>query len=202
MMSLNRDTFLQHGVYISEAFARYPGGTNSWHLVYALQASGERLATYHNSIRCGYSSERCESLRDECRSALIQDLKKAQDLEKKFGKKLIYLISTEEIAFFSRAESNQMYSLFLDYSESVEVLYYYRSPLCRLRSDIQQASKGGVVHLVSHLPKIVPQDKPRVERLSPLPDSAECVSLTVRPYLKDLDAYKTWDVRKDFLDYL
>lgn len=176
------------------------GSPNHWYLIYIAASSYARAATYHNSVRGKHTERQCKGFRQQYEKQLRQFLERARDQEKSTGEPSIFAISTEEIAFLNREENNSLYKLFLEYCDEVSVLYYYRSPIDRLRSDLQQGSKGGHVYHPNVLKGLPCQDSARMIKLIPEPALDGKVRIQVRPYMRDLSGHKDWDIRFDFCE--
>lgn len=197
----NAPTLLQRGVYVPD-IKSLDGSSNHWYLVYIASDSDERSATYHNSVRGKHAPEQCNSFRRKYDQALRHSLEQARELEKAREREITFTISTEEVAFFNRQENNRLYKIFLEYCDSVDILYYYRSPIDRLRSDLQQGSKGGHVLRPAMLKGLPCQDSVRVNKFIPEAALEEKVSIRIRPYMRCLSDHKDWDVRRDFCEVL
>ncbi len=197
----NTPLLLAKGVYVP-SIKPMDGTPNHWYLVYIAASSDERAATYHNSVRGKHNPEQCNSFRRQYEKAWRHSLEQARELEKARGQEIIFTISTEEVAFLNQQENNTLYKIFLEYCETLEILYYYRSPIDRLRSDLQQGSKGGHVFQPTILRDLPCQDTARVKKF--IPDTAlqGKVSIQIRPYLRCLSDHKDWDVRRDYCEVL
>jgi hypothetical protein len=187
----NADKLSEQGFFVPR-IQTIDNSSNPWYLVYIACANDERAASYHNTKRGGHSAEQCRKFKEHYEIALRASLAKCKELEETLGRETTFIISTEEIAHLNQDENNTLYALFLEYARSVEVLYYYRSPIERLRSDAQQGSKGGNVLRPQTFQNLPCQDTARTRKLYPR------VRIAVRPYLRGVDGNRTWDVRLDF----
>lgn len=200
-LSDNAPALLERGVYVPTVKS-LDGSPNHWYLVYIASSSDERSATYHNSVRGKHTPEQCNAFRRQYGQALRHSLEQARELEKGRGQELAFTISTEEVAFLTQEENNNLYKIFLEYCDTVEIPYYYRSPIDRLRSDLQQGSKGGHIFRPALLKDLPCQDTARVKKFIPEAGLEEKVSIRIRPYMRCLSDHKDWDVRRDFCDVL
>lgn len=176
--------------------------SNHWYLIYVASKNDERSAAYHNSIRGGHGPEQCKIFRERYDHSLrtaLEDCKKTEEIR---NEQQTFVVSTEEIAFLEREENNFLYRLFLEYSDTLEIFYYYRSPIDRLRSDLQQGSKGGHIHHPRILKNLPCQDTARIRKLYPTDDIKNKVTIKVRPYFRGIDGFSDWDIRLDFCNTL
>ena len=200
-LRINGERLFKQNVYIPKINS-LDGTPNHWYLVHIGCRSLERAAAYHNSIRGGHDQASCQKLKSEYETLLRSCLAQYRNTEKQRGAPSKFVISTEEFTYLEQDEANTIYRLLLEFCDSVEVLYYYRSPFDRLRSDIQQGVKGG--HILDHsiLINLPCQDTIRICRLLPESDLQGSVKISIRPYMRDLDNAKDWDVRTDACDHL
>ena len=194
-LSKNRQALAEQGFFVSGI--KSPDGTpNHWWLIYLGTRSDERSTLYHNSKRAGKTAEVCKQLRKKYLDLFNAELDKAQSPDLGIQS---FVLSTEEIVFLENDEVNSFYSFLLKRCESIDVIYYYRSPIDRLRSDIQQACKGGTNVTQSSLKDIPCQDNLRLRRLEPTGTNLGKVKLYIRGYKRDGE-HPGWDARKDLCE--
>lgn len=171
---------------------------NNWYLVYVACSDDARLATYHNSVRGQHGPADCARLRQRFSERVEQELLRIRRAGPDAQQAIF---STEEVAFLRPDDWDHLYRLLLAHSKTVEMVYYLRSPIDRLRSDFQQGVKGGSVlspALFSTLPN---QDLLRVQAMEPATELQPRIRLQVRPYRERQDS-NNWDVIADFLSVI
>ncbi len=196
----NGKKLAEQGVYIPN-IRSLDGSPNQWWLVYVAVKNNERLATYHNAVRGSHTPEKCGQLRERYQALLEQAIKYYFELEKSRKQIGQLVISTEETAFLSHEEMNSLYEFLLKTCSEVKIIYYYRSPIDRIRSDLQQGAKGGHVHVPSILKGLPCQDTSRIKKFLPSETNKDKVSIKVRAY-KRSSSNKDWDIRRDFCEAL
>lgn len=170
---------------------------NNWYLVYVACCDNERLAKYHNSVRGGHQPADCAKLRERFTQTLDKELHSARQQEPLGEQQAIF--SSEEVAFLRSDDWDHLYKLFLTHAERIELVYYLRAPIDRLRSDLQQGVKGGTALTAEIFSKLPNQDLLRLRAMEPAPTLQPKIRLQVRPY-RERQGSQPWDVIADFLD--
>lgn len=194
-LETNRDQLLAGGFAVPR-IRSLDNTPNHWYLIYVACHDNERVATYHNSIRGQHGPAKCAEIREKFSKRLHDELSRICQLQPQGRYQA--LLSTEEVAFLRKNDWDNLYRFFLEYADRVEMIYYLRSPIDRLRSDMQQGAKGGNVLKPSLFTELPNQDLFRVGAMEPANDLRERIRLRVRPY-RERQGQERWDVVADFL---
>lgn len=195
-LRLNGSKLAEQGIFVPP-IRTIDNSSNHWYLVYVACSADDRYLAYHNTVRGSHTAEQCRTFNTKYTQALRKALTHCKEQEQTQGREFTFVISTEEVAYLNRDENNVLYRIFLDYCDSLEVLYYYRSPIERLRSDAQQGSKGGHVLREAIYKNLPCQDTARVKKFFPDAELRDRVTIRVQPYLRGINGHDAWDARLD-----